>query len=43
MEKIKVVDSICGSGKTKSIIKYINKCPDKNKKFMYITPLLSET
>ena len=43
MEKIKVVDSICGSGKTKSIIKYINNCSDKNKKFLYITPLLSET
>lgn len=43
MGKIKVVDSICGSGKTKSIIKYINNCSDKNKKFLYITPLLSET
>lgn len=38
--KITVIDSIMGSGKTTWAIKYINDHPDKN--FIYVTPLLSE-
>lgn len=38
--KITVVDSMMGTGKTSWAIDYINK--DKNKKFIYITPYLTE-
>lgn len=39
--KVKIVDSICGSGKTSAIINMINE--DKsNNKYIYITPYLSE-
>ncbi len=38
--KIKVVDSIMGSGKTSSAINLINDSPDSN--FIFITPYLSE-
>jgi len=40
MCKIKVVDSIMGSGKTGSMINYINNNPDEN--FIFITPYLNE-
>lgn len=39
--KVNIVDSIMGSGKTSSIINYINDS-DPDKKFLYITPYLSE-
>lgn len=39
--KVNIVDSIMGSGKTSSIINYINES-DSDKKFLYITPYLSE-
>lgn len=39
-KKIKVVDSIMGSGKTNWAIEYINSNPDE--KFCYITPYLDE-
>ena len=38
--KIKVIDAICGEGKTTSLINYING--KKEDKFLYITPFLSE-
>lgn len=38
---INVVDSICGSGKSTAVINLINDSPC-DKKFLYITPLLSE-
>lgn len=43
MSKIKVIDALCGQGKSKALINYINSCKDTNKKFMYVTPFLSET
>ncbi|WP_281998776.1 hypothetical protein [Priestia flexa] len=39
--KIKIVDSIMGSGKTSWAIQYMNEA-DGNQKFIYITPFLSE-
>lgn len=39
-QKITVIDSIMGSGKTTWAINYINDHPEKN--FLYVTPLLSE-
>ena len=39
--KVKVVDSIMGSGKTSAIINMINKS-DREDKFIYITPYLDE-
>ena len=39
-QKITVIDSIMGSGKTTWAINYINNHPEKN--FLYVTPLLSE-
>lgn len=38
--KIKVIDAICGAGKTSWAIQEMNN--NKNKKFMYITPYLPE-
>ncbi len=38
--KIEILDSIMGSGKTTSIIKWISNHPDK--RYIYISPLLSE-
>lgn len=38
---VKVVDSIMGSGKSSSAIRYMNENADK--KFIYITPYLTET
>lgn len=43
MSKIKVIDALCGQGKSKALINYINSCKDTGKKFMYVTPFLSET
>lgn len=42
MNEINVVDSICGKGKTTSLINYINDTKNNDKKFLYITPFLSE-
>lgn len=39
--KVKVIDSIMGSGKTSAIINMINKS-DREDKFIYITPYLDE-
>lgn len=39
--KVKVVDSIMGSGKTSAMIDMINKS-DKEDRFIYITPYLDE-
>lgn len=39
---VKIVDAIMGAGKTQSIINMINKSND-DERFIYITPLLSET
>lgn len=39
--QVNVADSIMGSGKTQAAINYINKS-DQNKKFMYVTPYLTE-
>lgn len=41
MEKITVIDSIMGSGKTSWAIQHINESPSY-KKFIYITPYLDE-
>lgn len=41
MENIKIIDSIMGSGKTSWAIQYMNKS-SKDKRFIYITPFLSE-
>ena len=41
MEKITVVDSIMGSGKTSWAIQYMNEADD-SEKFIYITPFLAE-
>lgn len=41
MNKIKIVDSICGSGKTSAIINMINEDETDNK-YIYITPYLTE-
>lgn len=38
---VRVCDAIMGSGKTESAITYINEHPDK--KYLYVTPYLSET
>ena len=40
MCKIKIVDAICGSGKTSAAIEYMKKRTDAN--FIYVTPFLSE-
>jgi hypothetical protein len=40
--KVTVVDSPCGSGKTNWAIKFINRSPSRNNKFIFITPFLSE-
>lgn len=40
MQKIKVIDSIMGSGKTTWAIEEMNRNPDKS--YIYITPFLSE-
>lgn len=39
--KIKIVDMVCGGGKTSAAINLINNSP-KEKKFLYITPYLTE-
>lgn len=39
--KVNIIDSIMGSGKTSSIINYINES-DTEKRFLYITPYLTE-
>ena len=39
--KVKIIDSICGSGKTSYAIQMINECSDTGK-FIYITPFLDE-
>ena len=39
--KINIVDMVCGGGKTSAAINLINNSP-KEKKFMYITPYLTE-
>jgi hypothetical protein len=41
MTKVKVIDSIMGSGKTEYAIKLMNES-DSNQKFIYITPFLNE-
>lgn len=41
MKKIHIVDSVCGSKKTETMINFINSKPN-NQKFLYITPFLSE-
>ncbi|MEK5426967.1 hypothetical protein [Cytobacillus sp. FSL R7-0680] len=41
MEKINVIDSVMGSGKTSWAIQYMNEA-DKLERFIYITPFLSE-
>lgn len=41
MERVKVIDSIMGSGKTTYIIKMMNEAP-KNEHFIFITPYLDE-
>jgi hypothetical protein len=41
MKKIKVIDSIMGSGKTSWAIQHMNEAK-KDKKFIYITPFLTE-
>ena len=41
MCKIKIVDSICGSGKTSSMINMMNNDTSENR-YIYITPFLSE-
>lgn len=40
MEKVRIVDAICGSGKTSAAIEYM-KAKTENK-FIYVTPFLSE-
>ena len=39
--RVNIVDSIMGSGKTSAAINYINNS-DTSKRFMYVTPYLSE-
>jgi len=39
-EKVSIIDSGCGSGKSSWAIKYMNK--NKDKKFLYVTPYLKE-
>jgi len=39
-EKVSVIDSRCGSGKTEWSIRYMNE--NKNKKFIFVTPYLNE-
>jgi len=39
-EKVSVIDSICGSGKTQWSIRYMNENPDK--RFIFVTPYLNE-
>ena len=41
-KKINVVDAICGEGKSTSLINFINDKKNVNKKFLYITPFLTE-
>lgn len=40
MEKITIVDSIMGSGKTSAMLNYINSTPEKS--YIYVTPFLDE-
>ncbi len=44
MEKfrVKVVDAICGAGKTTAAINYINHPSNSGERFMYVTPYLTE-
>lgn len=42
MYKVNVVDAICGVGKTQSAINLINETAMDDKKFLYITPFLTE-
>ena len=37
---IKVVDAMCGQGKTSWSIQYMN--PNKDKRFIFVTPFLNE-
>lgn len=39
---INVVDAVCGEGKSTALINYINSKENSNKKFLYITPFLTE-
>ena len=39
---INVVDAICGEGKSTALINYINSNKNRNEKFLYITPFLTE-
>ena len=41
MSQVKVIDAVCSTGKTTSIINKINASPDEEK-FIYITPFLTE-
>lgn len=41
MKQVKVIDAVCSSGKTTSIINYINSSCNEEK-FIYITPFLTE-
>ena len=41
-KKINVLDAICGEGKSTALINYINDKNNSNKKFLYITPFLTE-
>ena len=40
MEKVKVIDSIMGSGKSTFMIKHMNSNPEN--RYLYITPYLTE-
>jgi hypothetical protein len=41
MDKVKLVDAVCGSGKTSAAIEYINE-NWKNERFLFVTPYLKE-
>lgn len=40
--KVKVVDAVCGAGKTTAAINYINDKSNDGQRFMYVTPYLTE-
>jgi len=40
--KVKVIDAICGAGKTTAAINYINHPSNVGERFMYVTPYLTE-
>ena len=42
MQKVKIIDSMPGAGKTQYMIGFIKQSPD-DQKFIYITPFLDET